>query len=166
MKCPACHSELDVSSFAGIKIAACRKECGGLWIDRFQFKKIQALKPGIGKSLLMIERSEGIKIYRGAEHICPSCENTLLHRHFFSADQDTEINQCSKCRGFWIDLAGLAKLQSLPTNQRERAVTKYFTNIIEKKISNMRLLHDDMAQQAKVLAAILRFLCPESEETR
>ena len=166
MKCPACHNELDVSSFAGIKIAACRKECGGLWIDRFQFKKIQALKPGLGESLLMIERSEGVKIYRGAEHVCPACKTTLLHRHFFSADQDTEINQCSKCRGFWIDLAGLAKLQSLPTSQRELAITKYFTTIIDKKISEMRLLHDDMEQQAQVLTQILKFLCPEGKWTK
>ena len=161
MKCPACQNELDESVVAGIKIAACRGECGGLWIDRFQFKKIRVLKPGTGHSLLMIERSEGVKIYRGAEHACPACETTLLHRHFFSADEDTEINQCSKCRGFWIDLAGLAKLYSIPRDQRKEAVSKYFATVINKKMYEMRLLHDDMAQQAQVLTIILQFLCPE-----
>jgi Zn-finger nucleic acid-binding protein len=165
MKCPACQNELHECEVAGIKIAVCRGECGGLWIDRFQFKKIQTLKPGSGKSLLMIERSEGLKIYRGAEHACPACITTLLHRHFFSADEDTEINQCSKCRGFWIDLAGLSKLQALPKDERNQAVAKYFAVIIDEKIYRMRLLHDDMAQQAQVLSQIIQFLCPEGQWT-
>ena len=163
MKCPACQNELHEIVVAGIKVQACRGECGGLWFDRFQLKKIQALKPGIGQSLLTIERAEGVKIYRGAEHTCPACETTLLYRHFFSVDGNAEINQCSKCRGFWIDLAGLAKLQSLPTSQIKQAVEKYFETVINEKISGMRLLHDDMAQQAQILIWILQFLCPEDQ---
>ena len=164
MKCPACQNELHEIVVAGIKVQACLGECGGLWFDRFQFKKIQVLKPGLGQSLLTIERAEGVKVYRGAEHICPACTTTLLYRHFFSVDEDTEINQCSKCRGFWIDLAGLAKLQSLPENKKKQAVKTYFATVIDKKIAGMRLRHDDMAQQAQVLLQILQFLCPEDQE--
>ncbi|MBC8288103.1 MAG: zf-TFIIB domain-containing protein [Nitrospinae bacterium] len=165
MKCPACKNALHESVVAGVKIQACPGECGGLWINRFQFKKIQALKPGIGQSLLMIERAEGVKTYRGAEHVCPACEITLLHRHFFSTEGDSEVNQCSKCRGFWIDLAGLAKLKSLPADQRRQAVENYFTTVIDVKLSQMRILHNDMAQQAQILTQILQFLCPEDEWT-
>ena len=111
----------------------------------------------------MIERAEGIKIYRGAEHTCPDCKTTLLYRHFFSVEGNTEINQCSKCRGFWIDLAGLAKLQTLPAEEKKQAVKQYFTTIIDKKLSGMYLRHDDMAQQANVLTEILLFLCPEGQ---
>jgi uncharacterized protein len=163
MKCPACQNKLQENMVAGIKVQACYGECGGLWFNRFQFKKIESLKPGIGQSLLMIERVEGIKVYRGAEHTCPDCKNTLLYRHFFSAEGDTEINQCSKCKGFWVDLAGLAKLQSLPANQKNPAVEKYFTTVLYKKISGMRLHHDDMSQQAQILTQILKFLCPEGQ---
>ena len=163
MKCPACENELQESVVAGVTIQTCRGECGGLWFDRFQFNKLKALKPGIGKSLLTIERAEGVKIYREAEHPCPACKTTLLYRHFFSVEWDTEINQCSKCSGFWIDLAGLAKLQSLPANQRKQAVEKYFTTVIDEKLSGMRLLHDDMAEQAQILKRILQFLCPSNE---
>jgi Zn-finger nucleic acid-binding protein len=113
----------------------------------------------------MIERAEGIKVYRGSEHICPDCKTTLLYRHFFSSEGDIEINQCSKCRGFWIDLAGLAKMQTLPTEEKKLAFKKYFTNILDKKLSGMYLQHDDMAQQAKVLTEILQFLCPEGQWT-
>lgn len=161
MKCPACQNTLQECVVAGVKIQCCQGECGGLWFDRFQFKKIKALKPGTGQSLLMIERADGVKIYRGAEHACPDCKTTLLYRHFFSAEGDIEINQCSKCRGFWIDLAGLAKLQTLPGDEKKKAVKKYFTTILDKKLSEMYLRHDDMAQQAKVLTEILQFLCPE-----
>jgi uncharacterized protein len=154
---------LQESVVAGIKVQACLGECGGLWFDRFQFKKIESLKPGIRQSLLMIERAEGIKIYRGAEHTCPDCKTTLLYRHFFSVEGDTEINQCSKCRGFWVDLAGLAKLQLLPADQKYPAVEKYFTAILDKKISGIRLRHDDISQQAHILKQILKFLCPKGQ---
>ena len=113
----------------------------------------------------MIERAEGIKIYRGAEHACPDCKTTLLYRHFFSAEGDIEIDQCSKCRGFWIDLAGLAKLQTLPDDEKKQAVKNFFTTILDKKLSEMCLRHDDMAQQAVVLTQILQFLCPEGQWT-
>jgi uncharacterized protein len=160
MKCPACENELQKCVIAGIEVQTCRGECGGLWFDRFQFNKLQHLKPGIGKSLVIIERSEGVKIYRDAEHACPACKTTLLYRHFFSAKWDTEINQCSKCRGFWIDLAGLARLQMLPANERIQAVEKYFTTLIDEKLTGMRLRHGDMAEQAQVLELILNFLHP------
>lgn len=146
---------------AGINVYVCQGECGGLWFDRFQFKKLKVLKPGVGKSLVTIERAEGVKIYRGAEHPCPACKTTLLYRHFFNADWNTEINQCSKCRGFWIDIAGLAKLHTLPASQRTQAIEKYFTNIINEKLKGMRLLHGDMAEQALILEQIFQFLCPE-----
>lgn len=158
MKCPSCLNELHETVVAGVKVQACRGECGGLWFDRFQFKKLKVLKPGMGKSLLMIERSEGVKVYRGAEHICPACKTTLLYRYFFNASADTEINQCSKCRGFWVDLAGLAKLQTLPENKKKPAIENYFTTVISKKLSGMRQLHSDMAEQAQVLTWIIRFL--------
>ncbi len=161
MKCPACENELQETVVAGIRVQACRGECGGLWFDRFQFKKLAALKPGIGQSLLMIERVEGVKTYRGSEHTCPACKTTLLYRHFFSADWDTEINQCSKCRGFWIDLAGLARLQSGPESQRKQKVDEYYSTVLDKKLSEMCLLHSDMAEQAQILKHILLFLCPE-----
>jgi uncharacterized protein len=163
MKCPACQNELYENLVAGIKVQTCQGECGGLWFDRFQFNKLKALKPGIGQSLLRIERAEGIKIYRGAENACPACKTTLLYRHFYSAEGDTEVNQCSKCSGFWIDLAGLARLESLPESQKKQATDKYYQVIIKEKLSGMRLLHSDTAEQAQILKHILLFLCPEKE---
>ena len=166
MKCPACQNILQENLATGVKAQACQGGCGGLWFDRFQFKKIKAIKPGTGKSLLMIKRAEGIKIYRGAEHTCPGCKTTLLYRHFYSVEGDTEINQCSKCKGFWVDLAGLARLQTLPTDKKEQAAKKYFTTVLDKKLSGMFFSHDDIAQQAQVLKEILQFLCPEDQWTK
>jgi Zn-finger nucleic acid-binding protein len=161
MKCPACENELQTVLLAGITIHACKGGCGGLWFNRFQFEKLKALKPGIGKSLVTIDRAEGVKFYRGAEHPCPACQTTLLYRHFFNADWDTEVNQCSKCIGLWIDLAGLAKLQSLPADQKKQAVEEYFAKFINKKLTGMRLRHGDMAEQAIILERIFQFLCPD-----
>lgn len=161
MQCPACKNELQKTVVTGITVHACQGECGGLWFDRFQFNKLKSLKPGMGKSLVTVDRAEGVKIYRGAEHPCPACNTTLLYRYFFNADWDTEINQCSKCSGFWIDLAGLAKLQTLPANQRKQEVERYFSSIINTKLAGMRLIHRDMEEQALILEQIFQFLCSD-----
>jgi uncharacterized protein len=162
MKCPACGNELTEFVEAGIKVPACKGECGGLWFDRFQFGKLKLLKPGIGKALLTIDRAEGVKVYRGTEHACPDCKTTLLYRHFFSAQKNLEINQCSKCKGFWIDLAGLAELQYLPEDQRKVEADKYYEDVIKYKLSAMRLKHTDMAEQVFILEQILKFLYPKN----
>lgn len=161
MKCPACEHKLHEKKLAGITIHICHGECGGLWFNRFQLKKLKALKPGMGQSLLTIERAEGVKFYRGAEHICPDCKTTLLHRHFFSAEGDIEIDQCAKCSGFWVDLAGLAKLQSLPEDGKERTIENYFSNVIDKKLASINIVNEDQTASVQTMIQIIKFLCPE-----
>ena len=102
-------------------------------------------------------------MYRGAEHICPQCRTTLLFRHFFSKEWDTEVNQCAKCGGFWIDVAGLSKLQSMNGQQKQKAVDKYFSIIFHKKISGIHILNEDVDRAAKNIIQIFRFLCPEED---
>ena len=111
----------------------------------------------------MIKRADGIKVYRRVEHICPQCKTTLLFRHFFSKEMDTEVNQCAKCGGFWVDVAGLAKLQSMNGQQKQKALDKYFSIIFQKKISGIHILNEDVTKAVKNIIKIFRFLCPEDD---
>ena len=163
MECPACKNVLTKVVQAGVKVLACQDECGGLWFSQSQLRRLEKLKPGLGASLLKIKRADGVKVYRSIEHICPQCKTTLLFRHFFSQELDTEVNQCAKCGGFWIDVAGLAKLQSINRQQKQKAVDKYFATILNKKISGIDILNEDVAKVVKNIIQIFQFLCPEED---
>ena len=163
MKCPACENSLTKIIEAGVNVLVCKNVCGGLWFSQPQLKRIGKLKPGSGVRLLNIVRADGVKVYRGVEHVCPQCKTTLLFRHFFSKEYDTGVNQCAKCGGFWIDIAGLAKLQFINKLGKQKAVENYFAIILGQKISGIHLLNEDVARAVKNIVEIFQFLCPEGE---
>jgi Zn-finger nucleic acid-binding protein len=160
MKCPACESELTEHKVSGVQVNVCSGSCGGLWFHLTQARKLERLKPGAGSALLHFEKADGVKIYRGAEHPCPQCKTTLLYRHFFSKKHDTEVNQCAKCSGFWIDVGGLAKIMNSSQEERKKLLEKYFTAIMDEKISGMNLVNEDIAQAAIMITVIFDFLKP------
>ena len=162
MRCPACKNILTKIVQAGVKVLACRGECGGLWFNQSQVRRLEKIKPGLGTLFLKLKRADGIKFYRGVEHICPQCKTTLLCRHFFSKEWDTEVNQCAKCGGFWVDVAGLAELQSMDEQKKQKSVEKYFS-IIGKKIAGIYLLNEDVTEAVKNIIRIFQFLCSEKD---
>jgi uncharacterized protein len=160
MKCPACENELTEHKVSGILVNVCQGSCGGLWFHLTQTRKIERLKPGAGSALLHFEVADGVKTYRGAEHPCPHCRTTLLYRHFFSRKLDTEVNQCSKCSGFWIDVGGLTKIAKSPSEEKKELIENYFTAVINEKISEMNLANQDIAQAAEMITSIFIFIKP------
>jgi uncharacterized protein len=160
MRCPACGNELTEHKISGIQVNVCRGSCGGLWFHLTQTRKIEHLKSGAGSALLHFEVADGVKIYRGAEHPCPHCKTTLLYRHFFSRKFDTEVNQCSKCSGFWIDMGGLSKIIKSHSKEKKELIEAYYTAIKNEKIAEMNLLNQDVAQAVKMIISIFNFIKP------
>jgi uncharacterized protein len=161
MRCPACENEFTEHKISGIQVNVCSGSCGGLWFHLTQTRKIERLKSGAGSALLHFEVADGVKFYRGAEHPCPHCKTTLLYRHFFSRKFDTEVNQCAKCSGFWIDVGGLVKIMNSPKEDRKELLEKYFTAIMDEKISEMNRASQDVAQAVELITAIFNFLNPQ-----
>ena len=161
MKCPACKNKLTEYKVSGIRVDICQGSCGGIWFDLSQIKKLERLKPGAGAELLMSDKADGVKTYRNVEHPCPNCKTTLLYRHFFSRKHDTEVNQCSKCSGFWFDMGGLTKILISNKKNKRDLIVNYFNVIKDEKISSMNLANEDIFQAAKVINAIFRFVRPE-----
>ena len=160
MECPACENELTEHKVSGIKLDICRGSCGGIWIQHSQIKKIARLKLGAGSTLLSIDKADGLKIYRNAEHPCPNCKTTLLFRHFFSRKYDTEVNQCSKCAGFWVDPGGLSKIMKSQNKDKKELIENFFSFINNEKISGMNLANQDIAEAAELITVIFNFLRP------
>jgi Zn-finger nucleic acid-binding protein len=160
MKCPACENELTEHKISGVQVNVCRGSCGGLWFPITQARKIERLKPGAGSALLHFEIADGVKTYRGAEHPCPHCKTTLLYRHFFSRKLDTEVNQCSKCSGFWVDVGGLAKIIKSQQGEKKKLIENYFTAVVDEKILEMNLANEDIAQAVEMITSIINFIKP------
>ena len=161
MECPACENELTEYKVSGIKVDICRGSCGGIWIQHSQIKKIARLKLGAGSTLLSIDKADGLKIYRNTEHPCPNCKTTLLFRHFFSRKYDTEVNQCAKCAGFWVDPGGLAKAMKCQNKEKNELIETFFSFINNEKISGMNLANQDIAEAAEMIIVIYKFLNPK-----
>lgn len=160
MKCPACENQLTEHKISGIQVHVCQGSCGGFWFPLSQVRKLEHVKPGAGSEFLLFEKADGVKIYRGAEHPCPQCQTTLLYRHFFSKKYDTEVNQCSKCSGFWIDAGGLVDLMKTSGKVKDKLLENYFTIIMDDKISGMNIASSDISQAADQITKIFNFLKP------
>ena len=160
MRCPACQNELTEYKASKFTVDICRGSCGGIWIHHSQAEKIQHLKQGVGTYLLLFKKADGVKTYRNSEHPCPNCKTTLLYRHFFSQKYDTEVNQCSKCGGFWIDVGGLTKILISSNKNKKALIENYFNAINDEKISKMNLANQEMVEAIKMIKDIFRFLKP------
>jgi len=163
MDCPACKNKLTSIIIVNVQVLACENGCGGLWFSQSQVKMLKNLKPGSGLLLLKINRVDGIKIYHKVENICPYCKTTLLFRHFFSKEFDSEVNQCAKCGGFWFYVAGFSKIQAMNSQQKQKAVYEYFSSIFYEKIKNIHIINEDVAKAVKNITHIFKFLCPEED---
>ena len=85
-------------------------------------------------------------------------QNYLVYRHFFSKENNIEVDQCSKCSGFWIDTGGPVEI--MKKSENDELLKKYFSVIFDEKISGMNLANQDVSQAAKFITEIFNFLKP------
>lgn len=166
MNCPACKQELTPHAITGVNVHACEDGCGGLWTASAQIKKLADRNAGTGESLLKVKRAEGVRVFRNIEHVCPKCETTLLYRHFFSKAHEMEIDQCSKCGGYWVDVGVLAHaFQEHVSDEEQADQVKSFLNMLyQEKVRGMVSNHETI-ECARDIVQLFRFLIPEKLQT-
>lgn len=162
LTCPSCGNALTEQKAVGVKAHVCMGGCGGLWLAIGDVRKITERLPGQGQPLLFIERADGVRLFRDPEHPCPHCKTTLLYRHCFSRKQDMEIDQCSKCGGYWVDPGKLALLgdAGLDADQKQTLARDYFAELFDVKVKNMNLVNHDTLAAAKEIVRIFLFITP------
>lgn len=162
MICPSCGNTLSNMNAVGIKADVCVGGCGGLWLPRRETRKLDDRLPGQGFSLLFVERADGVHLFRNPEHPCPHCKTTLLYRHCFSRKLKMEIDQCSKCGGFWLDAGTLASLsdENLTEEQKQAIAREYFEEMFEVKIRNMNMVNHDTLEAARQIVRLFLFITP------
>jgi len=163
MNCPACDHELKLVAVTGIKVLACEGSCGGFWFEWKEIKKLPERNAAAGADLLHVERAAGVRVFRNIQHPCPKCTQTLLHRHCFNRQFCYEVDQCSKCGGFWVDAGILADLLQQPLSADNlRTAKMYFKSLFEDSLAPENLSHPDSQEAARTIFQLFRFLTPTS----
>ncbi len=162
MNCPSCNNELKALAVTGVRILACAESCGGLWFEWSEIKKLKDRNPAAGEALLHVERAEGVHVFRDIQHPCPKCKHTLLYRHCFNRRFRYEIDQCSKCAGFWVDVGWLARLEAQLSSESDRqTAAAYFKTLFEESIKPENMTHPDSQEAARIIVQLFRFLTPQ-----
>jgi Zn-finger nucleic acid-binding protein len=129
MKCPACFNELTEIQAGEILVDVCHGGCGGIWFDAFELQGVQ--NPGvIGEPLLHLKRNDSISVDQTRKRQCPRCPDVKLHRHYFSAQRQVQVDKCPNCSGYWLDAGELAQIR------HERAEAKTALDIQESVFSS------------------------------
>jgi Zn-finger nucleic acid-binding protein len=121
MHCAKCQGQLGTIDVDGVEVDQCAR-CGGLWFDARELDHV--LKHGKGALLA----ADGTDFTPGADDqaaaICPRCLSPL-DRVDSLAVEDLHYDECSKCRGVWLDRGELAAIHS---DNSAAAIVGFFTS--------------------------------------
>jgi Zn-finger nucleic acid-binding protein len=162
MKCPACGNDLSHIDVSGVEVDTCDGGCGGVWFDKYQFKKFDEPHEHAGESLLDISRNPSVTIDQDEKRGCPRCENVTMMRHFFSVKKLVEIDECASCAGVWLDTGELATLRSLyPSEEaRREAAEAVFDDLLGPKLEALTAAQEKDVGRTRRFANMLKYICP------
>lgn len=162
MKCPACDNNLHEVSLEGIVLDVCNDGCGGIWFDRFELKKLDEPHEFTDDSLLDLVVDPKVQVDHSKKRNCPKCENIVMRRYFFSAEQEVEVDECPKCAGFWLDEGELFQIRKQYNSEEERkqAAKKHFGAMFEGQIENMKAESREKAEKARRISRMFRLITP------
>ncbi|ETR71977.1 MAG: GTP-binding protein EngA [Candidatus Magnetoglobus multicellularis str. Araruama] len=166
MKCPACSTRLRVLKTEEMVVDVCKYGCGGIWLDRSEYKKVDQQNETAGQALLFIERNPDIKINHAVRRKCPRCETIVMARRFSSFKRQVEIDTCPYCGGYWLDGGELERIRSLFETEKDRykATDSYLSDFTEKAIEKYAPEKKDLEQKIKrdesTISRFFRFLNP------
>jgi hypothetical protein len=117
MECPRCHTSLTSVDYQGVHIETC-PACGGDWLDAGELKSIvKARQTRFSDqeclALAKATRITRVDLTKLNRHLtCPRCGGTTNPINY-GDDTGLIIDQCTQCRGVWLDRGELEKIQEL-----------------------------------------------------
>jgi Zn-finger nucleic acid-binding protein len=110
-------------------VDVCQGGCGGVWFDAFELNSVdEPSEPGEPLFHLLCDEKVVVDMQRKRE--CPRCAGIKLHRHFFSARRQVQVDQCPNCAGYWLDAGELARIRA------EKAASATATSAEQATISS------------------------------
>jgi len=152
MKCPACGKYLRIKKVDNLIVDICKGGCGGIWLDRTEYKKVDEQKESAGEELLNIEIDPDVKVNTNLKRMCPRCETIVMNRRFSSVKHEVEIDKCLYCGGYWLDGGELGRIRNLfdSTKDKTEATNKYLDKLVSEN-------EEQKKQKKKDESTIFRF---------
>lgn len=161
MKCPACSNQLSVKTVSGVDLDVCDNGCGGIWFDKFEFKKFDERREPDAETLLHLTIKARPQ-NAGANLNCPKCAGLKMMRHFSSVKRQVTVDECPKCSGVWLDAGELTSIRDEFATEAERraAAEKVFSEMFDGALNEQRKESLAKFETASKIAHALRFICP------
>ena len=103
-----------------ITVDVCRGGCGGIWFDNFELQKVdESFEPADG-GLLDVDYDPAVVVDHAPTRSCPSCDDTVLMRHYFSVRREVEVRQCPRCNGYFLDRGELGAIREQFASEEAR----------------------------------------------
>lgn len=122
MNCPACTRLLTLMQAGNIGVEVCAGGCGGLWFDQLELKRLDEPHEEDGSSLLEVELDTTVPVDHEERRMCPSCDESVMMRTFYSPKRDIEVDHCPECGGHWLDAGELRVIRTQFASDAERHV--------------------------------------------
>ena len=145
-----------------VKVDVCKGGCGGVWFDQFELKKFDEPHESVGEQLLDVERDPSITIDRTKDLNCPRCGEFKMLRHYFSFENEVEVDECPNCAGYWLDAGELRAIRSQFDTEEERrqAAQEYFRRVFGDEFAAAEAAEQAKLDKVRKVANIFRFICP------
>jgi len=166
MKCPACTTRLRVMKTDEMLVDVCKYGCGGIWLDRSEYKKTDQQNETAGQALLHIERNPDIKVDSSKRRNCPRCETIVMARRFSSFKRQVEIDTCPYCGGYWLDGGELERIRSLFNSEQDRykATDRFLSGFQEKAMEQFapenKTIKKQIEREQSTISRLFRFFNP------
>ena len=107
--CPKCQGRLheETLKVSGVRVDSC-PSCRGLWFERDELAAHSVAVEG----RLVPGADAGV-----SRRSCPACKVPMTK--FKYSGTDVEVDLCEQCRGVWLDLGELGRLEADPSGEEE-----------------------------------------------
>ena len=121
MQCAKCSGTLKTLDAEGTTLDQCGN-CGGIWFDHRELRAVLSCGQAGGIDVDESHFPECLNATRGS---CPRCQ-VALHTAESLAVDGLHYDECSSCKGIWLDRGELARF----ANPESSAVVGFFSKDI------------------------------------
>jgi len=112
MNCPACGHLLTPVDVSHVAVDVCQDGCAGIWFDQRELRLFDESSEDAGQILIALAREPRVAVDATLRRRCPRCPDSVLMRHFFSAQRAVTVDECPTCGGVWLDAGELDRIRS------------------------------------------------------
>lgn len=139
----------------------CRDGCAGIWLDRWELRKVDGGQNSEGECLLALPPRSRLAPERVEQRFCPR-DLAPLRRHYVCDEFGLEVNSCVVCAGLWIEPGELGRIyQSRDSgDEATRDVCRALERSLGPALESMRCASDRARVRAEQIDRALRWLLP------